>query len=107
MTNDQTAKFGDERFAGLAFPVVKVRYAGPTNTLGGRYIASVRDVRVTHSYDHAISSSDNALRAARKAWSKYQTSKMVNINDDPRVFIPGDLSDDSYVYLVVPSAFLA
>lgn len=104
--NDQLTTFGDERFAGLAFPVVRVRFAGPTNTRGSRYIASVRGVRATHSYDHALSASENALRAARKCWSAYQTSQMVNINDDPRVFIPGDLSSSEYAFTVIPAAYL-
>ena len=94
------------KFVGLAFPVVKVRFAGPTDTRGSRYIATCRGVRATHSYDHALSGSENAYRAACKCWGAYQTSSMVNIADDPRIFIPGDLSADAYAFTVVPAAFL-
>ena len=104
--NDSMQRFGEETFVGLAFPVIKVRFAGPTNSRGSRYIATMRDVRVTHSYDHALSASENAFRAARKCWSSYQTSLMQNVAEDPRVFIPGDLSNDSYAFTVVPTAFL-
>lgn len=99
----------DERqgdLVGLVFPVIKVRFAGPTNTLGSRYIATCRGIRATHSYDHALSASENAYRAARKCWGAYQTSNMVNITHDPRLFIPGDLSDDAYAFTAVPAAYL-
>ena len=98
-----------EMFAGFAFPVVRVRFAGPTNHRGSRYIATLcgRDVRVTHSYNHARSASENALLAAQKCWGSYQTQNMVNVNDDPRLFIPGDLSSDSYSFTVVPAQYLA
>ena len=86
--------------------MVKVRFAGPTNTLGSRYIATCRGIRATCYYDYALSSSENAYRAACKCWGAYQTSNMVNIADDPRIFIPGDLSDDAYAYTVVPAAYL-
>lgn len=94
------------RFVGLAFPVVRVRFAGPTNTKGSRYLATCRGIRATHNFDDALSASENAYRAACKCWGAYQTSKMVNIADDPRVFVPGDLDDSSYAFVVVPAAYL-
>ena len=95
-----------ESLTGFAFPVIKVRFAGPTNSSGARYIATVRGIRVTTPMDYALNPSENAYRAARKCWGAYQTSLMVNINDDPRILIPGDLSDDAYAFTVVPTALL-
>lgn len=102
-----------ETFSGLAFPVVKVRYAGPTDTLGARYIATIRnggnqraDIRHVAHFQYELSPSENAYRAARAAWGKYQTSFMRNVAEYPTVLIPGDLSDDAYCFVAVPLRFL-
>lgn len=92
-----------ESLTGLAFPVVRVRFAGPTDTRGARYIASVRGVRVTRSYDYAASGSENALAAARQCWGLYCTRQVRQV--EPCLYIPGDLSDDAYCFTVIPAGF--
>ncbi len=99
-----------EALIGLAFPVIRVRYAGPTNHRGSRYIATLRGVRVTRSYDCAENGSRNAYEAALACWKKYRDSLPHEWADaeplDERVFIPGDLDADSYAFTVVPVGFL-
>lgn len=67
--NDETDSIWD----GATYPVFRVRYAGPTDTRGSRWIASItRDGRrysVTESYDHSVggpfSTSPQIVRVAR------------------------------------------
>jgi hypothetical protein len=89
-----------ERFAGLAFPVIRVRYTG------NGYAASLRrdserTFRASTSYDHALSASQNALRAARKCWDKCAAD--IGMAGDDRIFIPGDLDAERYAFTVVPA----
>jgi hypothetical protein len=97
-----------DSFVGMAFPVVRVRYAGPTNYRGARYIATLRGVRVIDGYDHALDGSRNAYNAARACWQKYraQHEEAFAGDDQERVFIPGDLDAASYAFTVVPAGFL-
>jgi len=92
---------------GVCFPVVKVRFAGPTDYRGSRYIASVRGVRITRSYDHALSGPENAYRAAADCWSEYVSRLSDDYCDPDRVFVPGDLDADTYAFTVVPVGFLS
>lgn len=96
-----------EPFVGLAFPVIRVRYAGPTDCRGSRYAASCRGVRLQRSYDHALSASENAHAAAAACWQKVRaTHKDVYDGDNQeRVLIPGDLDRSSYSFTVVPLGF--
>ena len=93
---------------GLAFPVVRVRYAGPTDHRGSRYVASCRGTTVTHSYDSALSASVNARHAAERCLERYheRLAESVDIDFRPSLLIPGDLSRDSYCFTVVPTAYL-
>ena len=100
---------GPDRFVGLAFPVIRVRYAGPTDFRGSRYIATLRGVRLTQSYDYALSGPANAYCAAVQCWDKYraQHAEAYKGDEQARVFIPGDLDANSYAYLVVPEGFVS
>lgn len=99
-------------FTGYAFPVIRSRFAGPTDTRGSRYNASLRrgdeTDRATVRYDHALSSGENARRAAVAVWEKHQKrmTATTGIDDSAtaRVFIPGD-APDGYVFVVVPAYF--
>lgn len=104
----QEAPYKQDTLIGLAFPVVKVRYAGPTNTRGSRYIATLRGERVSVSFDYALSASENAYRAAVACWDKYRNAHAEAYEGDEqeRVFIPGDLDADSYAFTIVPAGFL-
>lgn len=95
-------------FVGLAFPVIRVRYAGATDHRQSRYIATLRGVRHTENYDHALDGSRNAYNAAAACWVKYRAAHAEAYKGDSqrRVFIPGDLDADSYSYTVVPDGFL-
>jgi hypothetical protein len=97
-----------DRFAGLAFPVITVRYAGPTDRRGSRYIATLRGVRHTEHYDYALGGPETARLAARNCWNKYraQHAEAYAGDEQPRAFIPGDLNSDSYAFTVVPEGFL-
>lgn len=99
---------------GFAFPVIRVRYAGPTDYRGSRYIASCRrgdeTDRATVSYDYAAGGPATALEAARQCWAKRQQAltQTTGISDDSeRVFVPGNLDDNSYAFTVVPAGFFA
>ncbi len=98
-----------DSLVGLAFPVVRVRYAGPTDYRGARYIATLRGVRVIEGYDYAHDGSRNAYAAAVACWNKYrdQHAEAYAGDEQERVFIPGDLDADSYAFTVVPSGFLS
>jgi hypothetical protein len=91
----------------MAFPVVRVRYAGPTDYRGARYIATLRGVRVIDGYDYALDGPRNAYNAARACWEKYRSQPAFAGDDQQRVFIPGDLDADSYAFTVVPAGFLS
>lgn len=102
----------DESFKGLAFPVVKVRYAGPTDYRGSRWIASLGRMgyddptyRTTGSYHHALpSGSVNALPVARECLKKALAAHGDNDAAD-YVAVPGSLDADTYVFTFVPKYF--
>ena len=98
-----------ESLVGFAFPVVKVRFAGPTNYKGSRYIATLRGVRHTEHYDHALSGSQNAYNAAEAVYAKYRQTHAEAFEHDTqeRILIPGDLDDSSYAFTIVPVSFVA
>jgi hypothetical protein len=102
----------NETFDGLAFPVAKVRLNGATDTRGARYSATVyrdrdRTYRATAPYDHGIGGgARGALPAALKAFERALAE-----NDPPAsaigdyVAVPGDFSQDLYVFTFVPRSF--
>lgn len=104
-------------FEGLAFPVVKVRYAGPTDTKGSRWIATMRRdnerlFRATASYNHDLpSGADNALAAARVCYALALVDSNalgpVKRHVDDYVSVPGDLDSDTYVFTFVPAELLS
>jgi hypothetical protein len=49
---------------------ILTRYAGPTNTRGGRIIATWDGGRLTRPYDHALSAPGNHAAAALAAFTK-------------------------------------
>lgn len=103
-----TKQATQDSLIGLAFPVIRVRYAGPTDHRGARYIATLHGVRHVEHYDYALKGNVNAFNAAANVWRKYreQHAEFYQGDDQPRLFIPGDLAADSYCYTVVPSGFL-
>jgi hypothetical protein len=92
-----------ETLKGYAFPTIVVTYHGPTDYKGSRWAAKMdrgggEVIRCTINYDDANpSGARNALRAAEALWAKYLPA-----DDESRVFVPGDLDSDRYVFLVVP-----
>lgn len=105
-TSDNTA--APDLLDGFTFPVVRVRYAGPTDCRGSRYIATLRGVRHTHDYDHALEGRANAHAAALACWAKYRAGLTPEATavEEPRVFVPGDLDANSYSFTVVPVGVL-
>lgn len=97
-----------DAFVGLAFPVIRVRFAGPTDHRGSRYIATLRGVRHVEHYDHALDSSRNAYNAAAACWERYRFAHSEACQGDttPRVLVPGDLDQEHYSFTVVPAAYL-
>ena len=55
--------------------------------------------RVSVSYDHAATDSDNRMAAAVACWDKYATAT----DHAPRVMVPIDMWDGSTGYAVVPA----
>lgn len=100
-------------FEGLAFPVVKVRYAGPTDTKGSRWIATLRRsrdevTRVTAGYHSELpAGADNAYVAARECFAKHLASWDSDNDASDYVAVPGDLDPDTYVFTFVPAELLA
>lgn len=96
------------RLAGLAFPVIRVRFAGPTDHRGARWIASYRGTRVTVPFHTGPDSPTKyAARAAYWCWLRHRAEHLADLPDDgPRVMIPGDAGPDEYAYLAVPERFL-
>ena len=62
------------------YPGILVRYAGPTNHRGSRYLATLNDgdrygiIRATESYDHAADVRGNVLAAAWAVRAKLATA---------------------------------
>src|SRR5262245_23483276 len=101
----------NETFEQLVFPVAKVRYAGPTNTRGGRYVASIyrdseRTYRATVGFDHADSPSTNARAAALACLTKSLADNNPDASVADYVAVPGNLSADSYTFTFVPADIL-
>lgn len=96
------------RLVGLAFPVIRVRFAGPTDHRGARWIASYHGVRFVQPFHVGPEGpSELAGRAAYCCWRKYVNSRGADMVDDgPRLMIPGDAGPDEYAYLAVPERFL-
>jgi hypothetical protein len=98
-----------EALSPYSFPVVTVRYSGPTNHRGSRWFATCRrgvdaTYRASGPYDYTTSGgSPNALSTAHKCLQKALTEASV----DDYVAIPGDLSPDSYAFTFVPKTFFA
>jgi hypothetical protein len=99
-----------ETLSGLAFPVARVRFAGPTNYRGARYYATLRrdserTYRASVPFSYALSASENALRAARMVHEKALADTGGGAPED-YVAIPGDLDASSYVFTFVPAYML-
>jgi hypothetical protein len=101
------------RFDGLAFLAVKVRYAGPTDRTGGRWIASLyrdtdRTYRATVGYDDALpSGGTQAVIAAKRALAKALADNNPDASVSDYTPVPGDLSADEYVFVFVPTEYLS
>lgn len=99
-----------ETFDGLAFPVIRVKYAGPTDTKGARWIASMRrdnerSYRVTVGYDSGErEGAANAIHAARACWEK--ACDDLGVPKGEHVAIPADLSASEYAFTMVPEYIL-
>lgn len=100
-----------ETFDGLAFPIVRVRYAGPTETRGARWIATLRrdnerTYRATVSYDSG--KPEGARNAIDAAWECWREARKDLVEPGKNycldyVAIPADLSADSYAFTFVPT----
>lgn len=101
----------NETFDGLAFPVARVRYSGPTDTRGGRWRASIRrdadrTFRASAPYDHDTGGGGRgALPAALKALESALDAIDPDTTVDDYVAVPGDLSADAYIFTFVPAHF--
>lgn len=71
---------------------IQVKFAGPTNARGSRYIAKADAGTVTHHADHALNPSANAAEAAVKLAEKFGWSGEL---------VGGVLPDGSYVFVFV------
>lgn len=112
MSETQTT-INHETFRGLAFPVARVRYAGPTDTRGSRYIASMhrdseRTYRATRSYEPGESGgASQAIHAATLCLAKALAENNPGVEASDYIAIPGDFSADSYVFTFVPAYFFS
>ena len=102
----------DETFSGLAFPVAKVRYTGPTNYRGSRWIATIRrdnerTYRVIDPYRSELpSGSVNALDTARACLAKMLADNHSETSASDYVAIPAELDADTYAFTFVPTYLL-
>lgn len=99
---------------GFAFPLVVVKYHGPTDYRGSRFIATlarhegmgmgrVTLARVTASYDYAATVAAQGLALARAAWDKYAATREFAQSASESVFVPVDMPDGSNGFVVVPA----
>ena len=99
-----------ETFDGLAFPIVRVRYSGPTDTRGARWYATLRrdnerTYRVNVGYDDGRpEGARNAIEAARACWEKATAD--LGVPSGEHVAIPSDLSESEYAFTMVPADIL-
>jgi hypothetical protein len=67
---------------------ITIKYAGPTNTKGSRWIATAeggaKPHKVTVSYDHALSSESNAFVAAKTLCDKLGWKGRLAIGQDAK-----------------------
>ena len=98
-------------YVGLSFPVIRVRFSGPTDHHGARYVASLRSPLGTVQHFEPFhvgpeGPSELAHKAARACWEKYLAERRYE-EEEPRAFIPGDMGPDEYVFLAVPEGFVS
>ena len=100
-----------DTFRSLAFPVAKVRYAEPTDTQGGRYVASMyrdseRTYRASRPHAHAEQAgASQAIHAATLCLAKALEENNPDAKPADYIAIPGDFSADSYTFTFVPAYF--
>lgn len=101
-------------FETLAFPLIVVKYYGPTDTLGSRYVATLKRyggmsegtrtlARVTVGINGSRELSTQAHDAARAVWAKYGAD--TDGDPTPRAFVPVAMWDGSTGFAVVPVRF--
>ncbi len=78
---------------------IVVRYSGPTNSRGSRYVATAWAGRVSRPCDNAVSADENAALAARKLAEKFEWSGLYICGGMPdgqgRVYVwAGDMRPD-------------
>lgn len=99
-------------FAGLSFPVCRVRYSGPTDHRGSRWIATIkRDGKTYRSvtpYMYEMpTGSRQAEIAARALYHDVREKMGLDTLDDAVVSaICGDLDRDSYSFTLVPCSVI-
>jgi hypothetical protein len=97
-----------EQLRGYAFPLIKVRYRGPTDAHGSRWSASVAGMRTTLPYASAKpGGSAGALPAARKMWGRALAEQAgTGETPDDFIFIPIDISNDTYGFVPISKIIL-
>lgn len=99
-----------ETFDGLAFPVIRVKYDGPTDYRPSRWIATLRrdndrSYRVSQSYDDgAPEGARNAIGAAMACWERARAD--LGVPQDEHLAVPGALDANTYAFLMVPRDLL-
>jgi hypothetical protein len=106
---------GQDSFEGITFPLVKVKFAGPTDHRGARWIATLtsgrlggpKSYRVIRPYDYSIGcGATNALPVAQEVlrkcfadWSARTESECPNVQNF--ILIPCEIDRDTYGFTVI------
>jgi hypothetical protein len=94
---------------GYAFPLIKVRYRGPTDHHSARWSASLDGRWLSASYDDGErTGAQSALPVAIELWSFMLMEHRVGTGGetaDDFIFIPVDLGSDTYGFVPIAKSF--
>jgi hypothetical protein len=105
-------KISQNTFDGLAFPVARVRYAGPTEVRGSRFNATMKrgedSYRIARSYRYdEPQGAGQAVHAARLCLANYLEENDRDETVADYVAVPGEYDVDTYVFVFVPARFFS
>jgi hypothetical protein len=91
-----------DKLQGLAFPLIKVRFHGPTDNNWQRWTASYDGRRITRPYDDSIEDgARNALPVAQELWERVLKENQMNQTIKDYILIPVNVDSSSYGFVPV------
>jgi hypothetical protein len=108
-----------DALVGYAFPLIVVKYYGPTDARGSRYVATLKryggmsegtviESRRSAPFRYDMGTSEQSMALVRECWARYiAPGRDGKATDDvARVFVPCDMANGDTGYVVVPASVL-